>query len=216
MSIVLNKSQLQHISNLIEMKGVKYYDVNMELTDHMASEVEEILNNEHIKYKEAVKIAFLRYNRFHFMKIEEEKEKKVRKQANRLFWRSLLQFFTFPKIAFTAMVFALSLLLVRYFSFSSIVVIPLFISSIVGTVIDMKKRKVFGWKSFLQLKALTPRYLIVLLLLINAFKVNSYLTGVSKEPYLIQALIITAVALISAVLLEIYNKHINTLKSQYV
>jgi len=215
MSIVLNKSQLQHISNLIEMKGVKYYDVNMELTDHMASEVEEILNTERINYKQAVKIAFLRYNRFHFMKIEEEKEKKVRKQANKLFWKSLLQFFTFPKIAFTAMAFGVSLLSIRFFSFNSVLFFPIIIAVIMATIIDVKKRKAFGWKSFLQLNALTPRYIGLLVITANAFNANLYILTIKDEPLLLQALIITAVALISAVLLEIYNKHINTLKSQY-
>ena len=58
MKVTLNKSQLDHISKLIEMKGVNFHDVKMEMTDHVASEVEEVLGLENIEYMKAVKKFF--------------------------------------------------------------------------------------------------------------------------------------------------------------
>ena len=91
MKVTLNKNQLDHLSRLIKMKGVNYYDVNLEMTDHVASEVEEEIESSGLGYMKAVKKVFLRYDRFHFMNIEEEKTKKIQKQSWRQAKKSFLQ-----------------------------------------------------------------------------------------------------------------------------
>jgi hypothetical protein len=106
MSIVLNKSQIKVISKLIEMKGVNHIDVNLELTDHIATEIEELISkNPSINFTTAVKTIFLKYSRFHFMKIEEEKEKQIRKIATKDILKEFISFFTIPKIIFTFILF---------------------------------------------------------------------------------------------------------------
>lgn len=215
MSVTLNKEQLKHISNLIEMKGVKYYDVNMELTDHMASEVEEILEKERLTYMLAVKKAFLRYDRFHFMKIEEEKEKKLRKQASKMFRRAFFQFFTFPKIIFTGAIFTLSLFLLKYFSFEQLFIIPLSLSLIIGVLMFLKQRKIFKGKDLLQLKAQGPKYMLLVIIPLNGFNVKYYVVDKLTGEFEIQAVILTLIILSLLAAIEIYNKQLNTLKSQY-
>ena len=101
MKAALNKKQIDYISNHIKARGVSYTDVNMEMTDHIASEVEEVIAETGLEYMKAVKKVFLRYTRFHFIRIEEEQVKKLQKQSWKSFKYGFIEFFSFPKIVFT-------------------------------------------------------------------------------------------------------------------
>ncbi len=109
MKTALNKEQLEHVSKFIKARGVNYTDVNAEMTDHVASEIEELMEEEELSFLVAVKQVFLRYGRFHFMKIEEEQQKKLEKQSWKSFKIGFVRFFSFPQIAFTIGLFFLIL-----------------------------------------------------------------------------------------------------------
>jgi hypothetical protein len=152
MSVILNKSQLDHISRLIEVKGVNFYDVKMEMTDHIASEVEELLDGENIEYMAAVKKVFLRYDRFHFMRIEEEQQKKLQKQVWKQFKKGFLQFFTIPKIIITIALFLIYSILIQYVNYS-VITIALMSITIVGVVVLVRrKNKSLGKELYIQLQ----------------------------------------------------------------
>ncbi len=124
MKTTLNKKQIQHISNLIRARGVNYCDVNKEFTDHIACEIEELLSKEKLSYMQAAKKVFLRYNRFYFMKIEEQKEKYVRKQSWKELKHEFIQFFTIPKIIITitlyfGILYALEMSVLEYIKYTT-------------------------------------------------------------------------------------------------
>lgn len=151
MKVTLNKNQLAHLSRLIRMKGVNYYDVNLEMTDHVASEVEEEMESSGLEYMKVVKKVFLRYDRFHFMNIEEEKRKKIQKQSWRQARKSFLQFFTIPKIIIAISLFIIFQYLIEngfieyiFYSFAFLIV------TISGYLFYLK-RKWIGKENYLQL-----------------------------------------------------------------
>jgi len=104
MPVLLTQSQIDIISNLIEKKGVNFVDVRHELTDHLASEIEEHLElNKEVDFNNALFHVFSKYDRFYFMNIEDDKTYQVHKQAMRTFFKLFLSFFTFHKIILSIM-----------------------------------------------------------------------------------------------------------------
>lgn len=51
----LNTQELQYINNYLKESGVKHFDIRLELTDHIASAVEEKMQKENIDFYEAFK-----------------------------------------------------------------------------------------------------------------------------------------------------------------
>ena len=57
----LSKEQIQYIDHRLENEGVKYWDIRIEMLDHVISNVEENLTPENSEYefKEKVQTAFV-------------------------------------------------------------------------------------------------------------------------------------------------------------
>ena len=99
----------------------------------------------------AVKQVFLRYGRFHFMKIEEEQQKKLEKQSWIFLKNGFMAFFTFPKIVFTVFLFfgfyrLATLDLIEYLGYSYI-----FFVIVLGVFTFYYKRKLLGKGTYLNL-----------------------------------------------------------------
>ena len=212
MKVNLNKNQLAHLSRLIKMKGVSYYDVNLEMTDHVASEVEEEIETSGLEYMKAVKKVFLRYDRFHFMNIEEEKTKEIQKKSWQQAWKSFLKFFTIPKIIITVCLFLLFQVLIdngylEYISYSFI----FFIVTISGSLFYLK-RKWIGKGNYLQLHKFHGWFTLLFQLILQGML---YLPkdGLISESGL-HTIFSTFSFLVLFVVIEIYTNELKLLKQQ--
>ena len=224
MKVVLNKSQLAHISKLIEKKGVNYYDVNMEMTDHVGSEVEEMMLVEQRDFLMALKQVFLKYDRFHFMRIEEEQQKKLQKQSWKLFWRGFLQFFTIPKIIATITIFMFYVNIVGLVNKNVIISgMALCVFTSIITLI-VKKYRWLGKEKYLQLAslsaylsiAMSPFYGVITEIEFENF---SFFVESTKEISTLKLYIISGVltfaTLMNIVGYEIANNELLRLKKKY-
>jgi len=87
----LSKEQIEELFTFTHKKGVRWYDLQCELVDHLALQIEaEISKDPHLSFEEAVKIIYKRFGIFGFSKIVQEKEAQVRKQGNKLWWKPIL------------------------------------------------------------------------------------------------------------------------------
>ncbi len=213
MKVTLNKNQLDHLSRLIEMKGVNFYDVNQEMTDHVASEVEEEIESSGLEYMKAVKKVFLRYDRFHFMNIEEEKTKKIQKQSWKQAWKSFLQFFTPPKIILTIGLFLLFQLLIEngfvdYLAYSFI-----FLVLTISGGLFYLKRKWIGKKNYLQLHKFHGWFSLLLQLTFQGM-LHIPNNEVIINP-MFHTFFTTFSFLLLLVMIEIYTNELKLLKLQF-
>jgi len=219
MKVTLNKSQLEHISKLIEMKGVKYYDVKMEMTDHIASEVEELLEKEHLAYMDAVKRAFLKYNRSDFFKIEKQKKRELQKQATKFFYSGILRYFTFPKIVLSGAVYSIAFLLVSNIHFGKIAFPILILGNLTRiAIINYRKQALLGKPKYLQLTSFRKNYFGVFIgIIVYGLWIYGYAYDNFSENYLIhiESGLITVVVLSILTVFEIYANQINSLKKDY-
>lgn len=89
--------------------GVNYYDLQIELADHLASAIEQRwLENPELTLAEALPAAYRQFGIYGFSKFREIKEKALRKKYTRLQWQYIAEFYRLPKIIMTI---AISLLL---------------------------------------------------------------------------------------------------------
>lgn len=108
---------------------VYHYDLQIELVDHLASAIEEQWEeNADISFNEGLKNTFKKFGIYGFSKIKEQKQKELVKKYNRILWKYILEFFSWPKIMMTA---AFTLVLATIFKVVNNdiwVLIPIFVS----------------------------------------------------------------------------------------
>ena len=105
MKTTLTKPQLQDLTKIIFHKGINYDDLLEEMTDHIASEVEVVIDAEGVDYFRARKTVFARYGSSHFKEIDEEKIKQIEKKSLVDFRKNFISFFTIPKVVITLFMF---------------------------------------------------------------------------------------------------------------
>lgn len=109
----LTTEQIQEIRAFIISKDVKYYEIIEELTDHLASFIEEKWtedNCNNLQYLLAKE--YENFGPYKFLSIQESREKQKFIEYKSMFLKALKEFFTFPLIVTTiATVLLIALLL---------------------------------------------------------------------------------------------------------
>lgn len=103
----LAEEQIIYIENYIKSFNIKYYEVYMEILDHMILSVEAILENDkEISFEDAVVQAKNEgFGKKGFRGMMNEKQKLAQKQANKQNNKMIKEYFTFPKIVMTFFIF---------------------------------------------------------------------------------------------------------------
>jgi hypothetical protein len=102
----LNDSQIENLYKFTRQHYVYHYDVQSELVDHLANDIEEIwVENPKITFENARNKSFKKFGIFGFMDVIEAKQK----QMNKRYWKIILRFasewFTIPKVITTVVIF---------------------------------------------------------------------------------------------------------------
>lgn len=101
---MLTQEQIDLLFSFVEKKGVKYYDIKMELIDHLSEAVEAEMKKQP-DFNLALNNVYKSFGIFGFNKVIEQKtavvEKHFKKEYNNYFDR----YFTLPKIIATLFIF---------------------------------------------------------------------------------------------------------------
>jgi hypothetical protein len=113
----LNSEQITYIENYIKSFDIKYYEVYMEILDHMILSVEAILEvNKEISFEDAVVQAKTDgFGKKGFKGMMDEKLKSAQNQARKQNYKMIKEYFTFPKIVMTLSVFVGYFLFLEFF-----------------------------------------------------------------------------------------------------
>lgn len=102
----LTKEQIQNLYKFTRQHFVVHYDVQTELVDHLANDIEQKwLENSKLTFKEARDLSFKKFGVFGFMEVVEQKQKAMHKRYWKILWRFAKQWFSLPKIIITGIVF---------------------------------------------------------------------------------------------------------------
>ena len=102
----LTQNHIEELYKFTRKHYVEHYDVQTELVDHLANDIEEIwVENPKVTFEEARDKSFKKFGIFGFMDVIEAKQK----QMNKRYWKIILRFakewFTVPKIIVTFTIF---------------------------------------------------------------------------------------------------------------
>jgi hypothetical protein len=108
----LSKEQIEALFAFTKKKSVQYYDLQVELVDHLASSIEEEMEqNGTLTFEAALQKVYSSFGIFGFAHVVQEREKALEKQGWKLFWKTLGTHFTLPKVAFTLLLFVTAYML---------------------------------------------------------------------------------------------------------
>lgn len=90
----LTKEQIQQIDNILKEKGIKFWDVRLEMIDHIANDIEESSNNTECFSKTINStLEKLGFNE-NLNSLINEKQKKIKKEFRNKTVKELISFFT--------------------------------------------------------------------------------------------------------------------------
>ncbi|CAM1345449.1 hypothetical protein [Tenacibaculum amylolyticum] len=95
----------QHINQLYQFTRqhyVEHFDVQTELVDHLANDIEQIWEqNPSISFEQARDISFKKFGVFGFMDVVEKKQKQMNKKYLKIIFGFVKEWFSIPKIILT-------------------------------------------------------------------------------------------------------------------
>lgn len=138
----LTDLEIESLFKFTQKKFVHYYDLQVELVDHLASSIEdEIDENPTLSFEQALQKVYKRFGIFGFAKVVQEREEALRKNNNRIWWRAVKEFFTIPKVALTAALF-FSVLLIGQMLLPEAKLIILFLFWVFIKCIDIREHRI--------------------------------------------------------------------------
>ena len=102
----LTQNHIQELYKFTKKHYVYYYDVQTELVDHLANDIEEISEEfPKLTFEDARDKSFKKFGIFGFMDVVEAKQKQMNKRYRKILWRFFKEWFTLPKIVITLTIF---------------------------------------------------------------------------------------------------------------
>ena len=102
----LTAPHIEELYKFTRKHFVEHYDVQSELVDHLANDIEEIWEvKPQLSFQEARDMSFKKFGIFGFMDVISAKQKQLSKKYTKILWRFMKQWFTIPKIFLTLLIF---------------------------------------------------------------------------------------------------------------
>jgi len=104
----LTETQIHKLYKFTREHFVVHYDVQTELVDHLANDIEDIwVEKPQLSFEKARDLSFKKFGVFGFMQVIEQQQKAMHKKYWKILWRFTKEWFELPKIITTAVVFLL-------------------------------------------------------------------------------------------------------------
>ena len=95
----LTQEQTDYIFNYVASFDIKWYELQVEITDHMVSSMEEIWEKDpELTFHQVKHYAENEFGRNGFKAIEEERTQILRKEFRKAQWKMVVEYLKFPKI----------------------------------------------------------------------------------------------------------------------
>jgi len=113
----LTSQQIQQLYKFTRQHYVEHYDVQTELVDHLANDIEQIwIEKPKLSFEQARDISFKKFGVFGFMDVVGARAKALNKKYWKLVWEVFKQFFNIPQIVISISIFLTLLVGFQLFS----------------------------------------------------------------------------------------------------
>jgi len=100
----LTEKQLAALHSFVKSKYVEFYDVQIELVDHLASEIECVWEeDENVKFEVALDTVYKKFGIYGFSKIILKRQNAIPSLGRLLWWQEFQTFFKLPRLGITAL-----------------------------------------------------------------------------------------------------------------
>jgi hypothetical protein len=107
---MIQQEQVDEIMAFCKAKGVSYYDIQVELVDHIADSIDDLQkSNSTLSFSDALELAGNQFGNEEFAEIVKSKKKSIEKKMSRLIEKEFLSFFTVPRIMITILLIVVAL-----------------------------------------------------------------------------------------------------------
>ena len=143
----LTSENIEQLYKFTRQHYVEHYDVQTELVDHLANDIEQIWKeNPALSFEKARDISFKKFGIFGFMDVVEEKQQQLGKKYRTVLWGYVKEWFQFPKIILTASIFAFYFFCLQfkaglYLCFVSLCVLAIFDVYLVNKLQKQAKKR---------------------------------------------------------------------------
>lgn len=98
----ITEKEINQIFDFTKKHYVEFYDVQVELVDHLANAIEaQWEENPKLSFEDALQIEFKKFGIFGFTGLVEKKQAELQKYYNKMLWNELLKFVSIPKVVLT-------------------------------------------------------------------------------------------------------------------
>ena len=102
----LNNQHIEQLYTFTRQHFVEHYDVQTELVDHLANDIEQVLENKPtLTFEQARDVSFKKFGVFGFMDVVEEKQKQLNKKYYKIILSFVKDWFRLPKLIATITLF---------------------------------------------------------------------------------------------------------------
>lgn len=139
---MITEAQYESLFAFCRKHYVQYYDVQVELVDHLSAAIEEKMKeNPKLSFEEALDKVYAGFGVKGFADIVATREQMVSKQCRKQKWKLFFSYFTVPKIAMTLCIYGGMLLIGRWLTqefqkgiFLSILGLAVFVFEVLYTI----------------------------------------------------------------------------------
>lgn len=115
---MLTEDQIQYLYTFCIKHYVRYYDLQVELVDHLAASIEnEMQQDSKLTFDKALNKVYNSFGITGFSNVISEKQVALAKSYQMDFWQNFISFFTIPKVALTILTFIILNIPVFVFKF---------------------------------------------------------------------------------------------------
>jgi hypothetical protein len=218
----LTAEQIEYVSNYVQSFDIKWYELQVELTDHMVNSMEEIWEKEpELTFHQVKQYAENRFGRNGFKAIEEDRSQILRKEFRKAQWNMITEYLRFPKIIvgilFIFLTFKVSFYFdepVKFVKILFVLLAMLFIPAFYSFYTNRKIKK----KRFLELNISHSTFTgIISFLYWIVYLLNSFKDSIQRHPILILPFccvwVMGILFLITGI--HLHRKTVENIKKQY-
>jgi hypothetical protein len=138
----LTPQQIEHLFAFTKKKLVHWYDLQVELVDHLAARIEEeMAADPKLEFEKALDKVYKGFGIFGFAKIVQEKSIQLENASRKMWWKALLEFFKWPKLLHLIFLVALIWLLSGLFNTEILAIIFFALYLMVSGILFYKLKK---------------------------------------------------------------------------
>ena len=134
----ITEIEINQLFDFTQKHYVEFYDVQVELVDHLANAIEaQWTENPEISFEDALQIEFKKFGVFGFTGLVEQKQRELNKYYNKMLWREVLKFVSIPKVVITILLYmSVFYILKNYGTLGEIIILVLLIALFAYFTID--------------------------------------------------------------------------------